>query len=398
MGHEERVSALNVAISLVVAVMVSVVATPVVAIAALRLGAVDRPNKRKVSRRQDMPLLGGMAVAAGATAGLLTFVLRSPGYITGLDGVWGILIGGSIMLVMGAVDDRYGLSAFQKLSVQLLAAGVAYAAGFSILMFREPISGLEFELPFWLSLTVSVVWIVAVTNAINLIDGLDGLATGLSAIVAATLSFVCFQAGQYTGVIFGVCLVGGLLGFLPYNFPPARIFLGDTGALFIGFALSLIAIEGYEGGFRKASVLAFVVPLLALAVPLLDTLLSILRRVRSGKGIFDADRMHMHHRVLRLNEGSQPRAVLFLYLLTACFCIIAVSFTRLKDLAASTLLLAAVVLLTVRLLRNVGILSTDEEVEAAEGSASEADASPWPQSEGEPGETRALDPLRRRDR
>jgi UDP-GlcNAc:undecaprenyl-phosphate GlcNAc-1-phosphate transferase len=344
--------------------MASVLATPAVAIAALRLGVIDRPNQRKVSRRKDMPLMGGLAVATGATAGLVTFTLRSPEFVAGLDGVWGILVGGAMMLAIGAVDDRFGLSALQKLSVQIVAAGIAYWAGFAILMFREPLSGVEFELPLWLSLGVTLGWIVAVTNAINLIDGLDGLAAGLSAIVAATLAYVCFQAGQMTGLIFGVCLVGGLVGFLPYNFPPAKIFLGDTGALFVGFSLSLIAIEGYEGGFRKASVLAFVVPLLALAVPLLDTSLSILRRMRSGKRIFDADRMHMHHRLLHLNEGSQSRAVLFLYLLTTCFCIIAVSFTRLKDLAASLLLLAAVVFLTIRLLRNVGILATEEEEEA----------------------------------
>jgi UDP-GlcNAc:undecaprenyl-phosphate GlcNAc-1-phosphate transferase len=355
------VPALNLAVSLVVAVIVSVLVTPVVAIAAVRLGVVDQPNQRKVNRRRDMPLLGGLAVAAGATAGLAALTLRSPDIVAGLDGVWGILVGGSIMLVIGVVDDRFGLGALQKLSAQILAAGVAYAAGFAILAFREPVSGTEFELPIWLSVAVTTVWIVGVTNAINLIDGLDGLAAGLSAIVAATLSFVCFQAGQFTGLVFGLCLVGGLIGFLPYNFPPAKIFLGDTGALFIGYLLSLIAIEGYEGGYRKASVLAFVVPLLALAVPLLDTALSIFRRMRSGRRIFDADRMHMHHRLLHLNEGSQPRAVLFLYLLTACFCIIAVSFTRLKDLAASALLLAAVVVLTVRLLHNVGILSTDDD-------------------------------------
>jgi len=387
------VSALNVAVSLVVAVMVSVLATPVVALAALRLGVVDQPNRRKVSRRSDMPLLGGLAVAAGATAGLVTFTLRSPGFVAGLDGVWGILVGGSIMLLIGAVDDRFGLGALQKLSVQILAASVAYAAGFTILMFREPLSGIEFELPFWLSVSVTLVWIIAVTNAINLIDGLDGLAAGLSAIVAATLAYVCFQAGQHTGVIFGVCLVGGLLGFLPYNFPPARIFMGDTGALFVGFSLSLIAIEGYEGGFRKASVLAFVVPVLALAVPLLDTTLSIFRRMRSGKRIFDADRMHMHHRLLHLNEGSQSRAVLFLYLLTSCFCVIAVSFTRLKDLAASVLLLAAVVVLTVRLLRNVGILATEEEEETFLTSAAEAQDEESESSRREPAETTAFDSL-----
>lgn len=151
-------------------------------------------------------------------------------------------------------------------------------------------------------------------------------------------------------------MIGATLGFLPFNFPPARIFLGDTGALFLGFCLSLIAIEGYTGGYRRASVLAFVMPFLALAVPLIDTFLSILRRVRSRRGIFDADRLHMHHRLL-VSEGSQSRAVIFLYLMTACFCAIAISFMQLKTPEIGFGLLAAVAVLTFRLLRNLGAFS-----------------------------------------
>jgi UDP-GlcNAc:undecaprenyl-phosphate GlcNAc-1-phosphate transferase len=148
--------------------------------------------------------------------------------------------------------------------------------------------------------------------------------------------------------VLGVAFVGAVLGFLPYNFPPARMFLGDTGALFIGYVLALISLEG----FRKVTVLTFVVPLLALAVPLLDTALSILRRVRRRRHIFAPDREHMHHRLLEA-AGSQRSAVLSIYFLTGCFCVIAVSFTRLQGYAA-VIFLGAVVVLTVRLLRNLG--------------------------------------------
>ncbi|MCZ6784606.1 MAG: MraY family glycosyltransferase, partial [Proteobacteria bacterium] len=223
----------------------------------------------------------------------------------------------------------------------------------------------------------TTIWIVGVTNALNLIDGLDGLASGLGAIIASTLVVICWQAGQGAGVIFGAALVGALVGFLPYNFPPARIFIGDTGALFLGYSLALLALDGY----RTSALLTFVVPLLALAVPLLDTGLSILRRLRAGQPIFHADRLHMHHRLLE-TEGSDRGAVLSLYFLTACFCIIAVSFTRLQGYAA-IIFLGAVVILTARLLRNLGALSPETAAEP-----SSAPAKPVPISVP-PVETRA---------
>ena len=151
----------------------------------------------------------------------------------------------------------------------------------------------------------------------------------------------------------GLALFGALLGYLPYNFPPARIFLGDTGSLVIGFGLAVLALQGY----RKAALLAFLVPLLALAIPLLDTALSIVRRVRSGRGVFSADRLHIHHRLLH-REGSHRGAVLLLYFLTACFCMIAVSFSQIDGWIAF-LYLAAVVAVTIRLLRNLDAFSLE---------------------------------------
>jgi UDP-GlcNAc:undecaprenyl-phosphate GlcNAc-1-phosphate transferase len=163
------------------------------------------------------------------------------------------------------------------------------------------------------------------------------------------------------GVCLGLGLLGGLLGFLPWNFPPARIFLGDTGSLFVGFTLSVLALEGY----RQLSLLPFVVPVLALAVPILDTSLSILRRLRLGTPIFSADRHHMHHRLLETG-GSTRSAVLQFYFLTACFGLIALSFTQLRGVVAMACL-AAVALLTLRLLWNLGVLSAHPDAPAAGG-------------------------------
>lgn len=338
---------------LAAAALAAAVTTPLAARLAVVLDVVDRPSERKVNVRQGIPLLGGLAVAAGCLVGVLVFdVLGGAAY--GIDRkLVGFGLGGLALVIMGAWDDRFCLNAWQKLPVQVGAAVVAIAFGFTIDVFTNPVTATTHPLPVWVAWPITLLWILAVTNAMNLIDGLDGLSAGTGAIIAGTLAIICWQAGQPAGVVIGVAMLGALIGFLPYNFPPARIFLGDAGALFIGYALALASIQGY----RKAALLTFIVPLLVLAVPLLDTLLSIVRRLRMGKGIFDADRMHMHHRLLE-KEGSQRRAVLWLYFQTACYSLIAVSFAQLGGLSAY-LFLAAVIILTVRLLRNLGLLSID---------------------------------------
>ena len=240
---------------------------------------------------------------------------------------------------------------------------MAITHGFEIFHFTNPFTGQLVQFPVWLVWVSTTFWIVAVTNALNLLDGLDGLASGVSAIMGTTLSIIAYQAGNPFGVLVGVALVGALLGFLPHNFAPARIFLGDTGSLFVGFVLSLVALECYP----KVSMITLMVPLLTLAVPLLDTTLSVVRRVRLHAPIFSADRLHMHHRLLA-SEGSARAAVLQFYFLTAAFCLIAVSFTRLQGIWAAVFLVA-VVALTIRLLWNLGVLSMtpgpeDDECEA----------------------------------
>ncbi len=251
--------------------------------------------------------------------------------------------------------------------VQVAAAAIAISFGYQIDHLTDPISREVWYFPTWLIWVLTTLWIVVVTNSINLMDGLDGLASGVAAIIAVTLTFIAWQGNHVLGVLVGVALVGALLGFLPYNFPPARIFVGDTGALFIGYSLSLLALEGYQ----RVTLLTFIVPLLALAVPLIDTMLSILRRMRRRTNIMKADRLHIHHRLLE-SEGSHRSAVLSIYFLTACFCIIAVSFTRLEGYAAM-LFLGAVVLLTLRLLRNLGFFDVGEPGEPASGASTEVE-------------------------
>jgi len=342
------VSWLSILLSFGAAIVVSALATPIVSRVACAFEVVDRPNERKVNRRTNIPLLGGLAVALGCFVGLSFGVNLEPGL--GAEGhLEGLFLGGAVLLAIGVFDDKHALSARPKFLAQLLAASIAMYYGYEIDHVTEPFTGTKIDFPNWLAWILTVLWIVGVTNAINLIDGLDGLATGVAAIIGVTLTLVCWQLGLSIGVLMGVALVGGLLGFLPYNFSPAKIFLGDTGALFIGFALALLALEGYA----QAELLTFVVPLLALAVPIMDTLLSILRRLRRRVGVFSADRQHIHHRLLEA-EGSHRSAVLSIYFLTGCFCVIALSFTKLQGIAA-LLFLLAVLVLTWRLVRNLGL-------------------------------------------
>jgi UDP-GlcNAc:undecaprenyl-phosphate GlcNAc-1-phosphate transferase len=356
---------LEIAVPLAVAFGIAFVATPLVGRLALAVGAVDRPNARTVSQRARMPLLGGLAVALAFVLGLAVALLGFGGYGVPSERVRGLLLGGAIMLIVGIWDDRFGMKAWPKFAFQILAAAVAISHGFQISTLADPVTLEVVELPVWIGWSASVLWIVGITNSLNLLDGLDGLATGVAAIIGATLAVIALQSGQPFGVCIGVALVGALLGFLPHNFSPARIFLGDTGSLFVGFTLSLMALEGY----RRISLLTFVVPLLALAVPILDTALSIVRRIRLRTPIFTADRLHLHHRLLD-SEGSIRSAVLQFYFLTAAFCLIALSFTRLQGYVAA-LFLAMVIGLTVRLLWNLGALSIEPESQADGPSSAE---------------------------
>jgi UDP-GlcNAc:undecaprenyl-phosphate GlcNAc-1-phosphate transferase len=336
----------------VVAAGISTLSTPLVIRFATSIGAVDRPNERKVSRRSSMPLLGGLAVGLGCGGGLIAAHFLSLGGGLSMQ-VAGFAAGGVILLLAGAWDDRFTMPVLAKLFFQIAAAVIAVKVGFRVDIFSDPISATTFAVPTWILWPVSLLWIVGVTNAMNLIDGLDGLSSGIGAIIAATLTIICWQAGQWLGVVIGLALFGALIGYLPYNFPPARIFLGDTGSLLIGYGLALLALEGY----RKAAFLAFLVPMLALAIPLLDTSLSILRRLRNGRSVFSADRLHMHHRLLH-REGSHKSAVLMLYFLTGCFCMIAISFSQIHGWL-TFVYLAAVVAVTVRLLRNLDAFSLE---------------------------------------
>jgi UDP-GlcNAc:undecaprenyl-phosphate GlcNAc-1-phosphate transferase len=218
-----------------------------------------------------------------------------------------VLIGGGLLLATGLIDDLRGISAPMKLLIQLIAAVLAYQFGFRIEVLS--LGSAEFALG-WLSLPLTLLWVVGVTNAFNLIDGLDGLATGVALVALATITFAAVHLGNYEVAIVCAALVGALLGFLRYNFNPARIFLGDSGSLFVGFLLAVLSVHG---SLKTATAVLMVVPLCALAIPLLDTALAIFRRWLRGVPLFGPDTRHIHHRLLA-SGWSHRRAVATLYL------------------------------------------------------------------------------------
>lgn len=281
------------------ALAVTLLITPIVKKLAIVIGAVDQPNHRKVHTKL-MPRLGGLAIYIGF---VVAYFIIAPA----TDVALGLLIGGSIVVLVGALDDKYQLSPKVKLLGQLIAASVVVAFGLQVELVNLPF-GEDAVIFGWLSIPITIFWIVGVTNAINLIDGLDGLAAGVSAIATATIMVMALIMGNTTVALLCMVLLGSILGFLFFNFHPAKIFMGDSGALFLGFSLATLSILG----FKQVTVVSFIIPLLILGVPLSDTFFAIIRRVVNKKPISVADKSHLHHCLLELGL-SHRKTVLTIY-------------------------------------------------------------------------------------
>lgn len=299
-----------VVLAYLVGVGVTCAATPLARALALRSGALDRPDVRKL-HEHPLPTWGGTAIIAGFLAAALAAgaLHQMP-----LRSAVGILAGALLVALVGFVDDRLDLPAKLKLVLQIASVAPLLLTGVTIEIMSHPLlRNQALTLPAWLSPLVTIVWVVAVTNAINLIDGLDGLAAGVCAISCAALAFIALLWGQLAVALLCAALAGAAVGFLPWNWHPASILMGDTGAYFLGYLIAAVTIQG---AFKMAAAIAIFVPLLVLAVPLLDTVLSPLRRFLRGRPAFSPDRDHLHHRLIALGL-SEPRVVLVTYLVTA---------------------------------------------------------------------------------
>lgn len=310
---------------LLVSLIISFLTTPLVRKLAFRVGAVDIPKDNRRMHKEPIPFLGGVAIYIAVIASMLIFMpLKSTTIVA-------FIIGGTIIMLTGLVDDFRDLSPKKKLALQLLAGLVLVLGGVTIKKLTYPFttdgSSRVITLSYWLSVPISLFWVVGITNTINLIDGLDGLSAGVSTISSLTLMIVAYKLGYREIVIISGIVAGSTLGFLPYNFNPAKIFMGDAGALFLGFMLSAITIEGV---MKSAATIAIVVPIMILGIPIFDTTFAICRRLAKGQHPMQADKGHLHHRLL--NHGySQRQTVLILYGISIIFGAISVSIVKVNS-------------------------------------------------------------------
>lgn len=299
-----------------IAFLCTLVTTPAVKALANRFELLDLPDERKIHQDRT-PTLGGAAIYFGFLVGVVIYVIFSAHRIS--SDMVGILAGATIIFVFGVIDDTRGLSPLSKLFGQVLAAGALLVMGVQIQNLHIPWLGMVSLSP-ELSAVISLIWVVAFMNIINLIDGLDGLAAGITFIAALSMFFYIVYTG--VGGVFGEAAVvsaiiaGTTLGFLPYNFNPAKIFMGDSGSMLLGFLLGAVTIQGV---LKSIGAIAIAAPLMALAVPIFDTGMAIFRRVFKGRSITGADKEHIHHRLLEMGH-THKRAVLLLYLWTGLFC------------------------------------------------------------------------------
>ncbi|WP_273484636.1 glycosyltransferase family 4 protein [Desulforamulus ruminis] len=338
---------INFVLPCLLALLISFVLTPTVRKLAFKIGAIDRPDCRKVHCK-TMPRLGGLAVflAFSATV-LLTQPLNSK--------LIGLLVGGLLIVLLGILDDTRGLSAKVKLAGQIAAAAAVIPFGIQVEFITNPINVNEhmLHLGIW-GIPVTIFWIISVTNAVNLIDGLDGLAGGTSFIAALTMAAITWQQDG-TGMevtLLALVLAASILGFLRYNFFPAKIFLGDTGSMFLGYALGTLAVMGVA---KTATAISVIVPMVILGIPLLDVLFAILRRYQSQRPIFQPDKEHLHHRLMALGL-SHRQTVLAIYAVNLILGVSAFLLTVLTTSQAALLLfiLAVVIIVTANKIGVIG--------------------------------------------
>ena len=309
-----------VALALLAALVISFLMTPVVKTFAYKVGAVDVPKDARRMHKIPIPRLGGLAIFIGFMVSVLVL-----GNVRGNGQMQSILLGSVIIVVLGVVDDIMALPAMLKFVVQIAAALIPALNGVVIQAFSNP--NIFSDSLYWvlgpLSVPFTVLWIVAITNAVNLIDGLDGLANGVSAISATTMLVIALLASEAQVAIVMAALVGACVGFMPYNLNPAKMFMGDTGATFLGYILATMSIQGL---FKFYAVISFAVPFLILGLPIFDTTFAFIRRLAHGQSPMHADRGHIHHRLIDMGL-NQKQAVATLYVISAMLGLSAVVLT-----------------------------------------------------------------------
>ena len=323
----------NVFVIVNVTLLTSLILVPIIKKVATHVGAMDEPNARKI-HKVPMPRLGGLAIYLAFLLGYMLYGEVSTQMLS-------ILIGGFLLILIGFIDDINSVPARYKLIVQIVSATIVVLYG--DLSFSE-VSLLGHKIyfnEFWGSLS-SIIFIVAITNAINLIDGLDGLAAGISSIYFLTIAIIAFILNRIGGldVIISLIMLGATLGFLFHNFPPAKIFMGDSGSLFLGFMISVIALLGY----KVTTFTSLIVPIVILAIPIFDTIFAILRRILKGQNIGVADKEHFHHQLLKM-KYSPTKSILIIYAIDIAFAAVSIFYILGDNQIAIAIYVALMILL-----------------------------------------------------
>lgn len=350
------------AAALLTAFLIAYFATPFAMKAALRAGAIDMPGKAGTDsarhlHKKPTPRMGGLAIFVGFVCSALLFAPLGSKNVS-------MLAGATIIVLLGVFDDIYDLPAMKKLVVQLAAAAVAVLGGNKIYFFSRLMSlGGHWDLGI-LSIPVTLLWIVLITNAVNLIDGLDGLAAGVSTISCVSLVIIALGYSNPSVAIITSALAGGCIGFLPYNRPPAKIFMGDTGSTLLGYVMAVASIQGL---FKFYAIISFVIPFLMLGVPIFDTCFAVIRRLHHGESPFKADREHVHYRLMDMGF-SKKQTVAVLYGVSALLGLTAVV-TAASGLSRGLILLVVLSLAGIAMWKGVGrrrahlTLTVEEEEE-----------------------------------
>lgn len=320
-----------VLLALALAAVVSFATTPLVKMLSVKMGAIDVPKDNRRMHDHPIPRMGGLAIFFGF---VFSFLLLIP-----LDKPkQGMLLGAVLIVVLGIFDDIYALSAKLKFVVQIVAALIAAFSGNMITVLSNPniFSKEPFWVLGWLSVPVTVIWIVTITNAVNLIDGLDGLACGVSTISSMTTLVIALLVSEGDVALMMAALAGACIGFLPYNLHPAKIFMGDTGSTFLGYILATVSIQGM---FKLPTIISFVVPFLMLGLPIFDVCFAVVRRISKGQNPMSPDRGHVHHRLIDMGF-SQKQTVGILYVVSAILGLSAVVLTASGAIRAMVFLVA----------------------------------------------------------
>ena len=325
-------SIITLLVTILCAFLISFTTTPIARVLAFKVGAVDVPKDSRRMHTKPIPRMGGLAIFLGFSITVTVFLAPTKEII-------GMLIGALILVIVGIFDDIYSLPALLKLFLQIFSSTVAVLMGNIIT--GVTVFGKYIDLGI-AAIPLSVLWITALINAVNLIDGLDGLSCGVSAISSVALLFSAFFLPEpsFAIILIIASLAGSCIGFLPFNFNPASIFMGDTGAMFLGYSLAIISIQGF---FKIDALLSFWIPFLAFALPLFDTSFAFARRILHGKSPFSADRGHIHHKLIDMGF-TQKQSVMILYSICGILAVASVLFAMDKPVEGIGIMIVALII------------------------------------------------------